>query len=383
MSKSPRGKPTAPPGILQLLPPLFLVLVLAAGLALALSSPGTLAFAPPAGRAGLPWGDRTAAWQKRFAEGLRGRDLALGAWTAVRYALLAEGEPGALVGRDGWLFSSEELAAVDTSGKLLAAAVDRIAAVRDDLDRRGIALVVAVIPTKAMVCAGHLGRRHRLDAALRGRYASILAGLGRAGIAAPDLLTALGEASRDTEVFLRTDTHWSPQGAEAAARALAGPVRAELDRRGVPRSPWITVRGEPRERRGDLLAFLPFGPLAAVLGPRPDVVATAVTEPAQAPDDSGAGLFGELRIPVALVGTSYSAAGAWNFDGALRQALSCDVLKVAEEGKGPFAPMERYLASPALEDPRPEVVLWEIPERYLCTPTPLGIAGTPREAGGG
>jgi alginate O-acetyltransferase complex protein AlgJ len=231
-----------------------------------------------------------------------------------------------------------------------------------------------------MVCAEHLGWQHRLDPALRGRYASILAGLERAGVTAPDLLTVLAEASRHTDVFLRTDTHWSPQGAAAAAQALAGPVRTELDRRGVPRSPWVTVRGEPRERRGDLLAFLPFGPLAAALGPRPDMVVTVSTEPATAPDDSGAGLFGELRIPVALVGTSYSAEGAWNFDGALRHATASDVLKVAEEGKGPFAPMERYLASPALEDPRPDVVVWEIPERYLCTPTPLGIAEAPRAA---
>jgi alginate O-acetyltransferase complex protein AlgJ len=380
-SRARTGTPSSP-AFLRRLPAVILVLVLAAGLALALSSPGTFAFEPPpGGRGTLLRGERAAAWQKRFEEGLRGRSLALGMWTAVRYVLFAEGEPGVLVGRDGWLFSSEELAAVDRSGKLLAAAVDRIAVVRDALDARGIALVVALVPTKAMVCAAHLGSRNRLDPALRGRYALILAGLERAGVTASDLFSVLGKASRHTEVFLRTDTHWSPQGAEAAAGALAGPVRAELDRRGVPRSSWITVRGEPRERRGDLLAFLPFGPLAAVLGPRPDMVATVLTEPAAAPDDSGAGLFGELRIPVALVGTSYSAAGAWNFDGALRQALACDVLKVAEEGRGPFAPMEMYLASPALEDPRPDVVVWEIPERYLCTPTPLGIARVPGAAG--
>lgn len=365
----------SPPSFLRRLPALILVLVLAGGLTLALSSPGTFAFEPPPrGPGSLLRGERAAAWQKRFEEGLRGRSLALGMWTAVRYVLFAEGEPGVLVGRDGWLFSSEELAAVDRSGRLLAAAVDRIVAVRDALDRRGIALVVALVPTKAMVCSVHLGSRHRLDPALRGRYASILAGLEGDGVTAPDLLSALGEAARHTEVFLRTDTHWSPQGAGAAARALAGPVRAELDRRGSPRSSWVTVRGEPQERGGDLLAFLPFGPLAAALGPRPDMIVKISTEPATAPDDSGAALFGELRIPVALVGTSYSAAGAWNFDGALRQALACDVLKVAEEGRGPFAPMESYLASPALDDPRPDVVIWEIPERYLCTPTPLGIA---------
>ena len=79
---------------------------------------------------------------------------------------------------------------------------------------------------------------------------------------------------------------------------------------------------------------------------------------------------------MALVGTSYSAAGEWDFDGALKAALGADVLKVAEEGHGPFVPMQRYIDSPAVDDPRPHVVIWEIPERYLCVPTPLGAAAS-------
>jgi alginate O-acetyltransferase complex protein AlgJ len=89
--------------------------------------------------------------------------------------------------------------------------------------------------------------------------------------------------------------------------------------------------------------------------------------------ESDEGLFDTLEIPVALVGTSYSATGVWNFDGALRDALEGDVLKVAEQGHGPFVPMEKYLSSPSIDDPRPQVVIWEIPERYLGVDVPLGI----------
>ena len=113
---------------------------------------------------------------------------------------------------------------------------------------------------------------------------------------------------------------------------------------------------------GDLLKFVALGPWAR-LGPRPDAVEMVSTEPA---GDVGDDLFEELDIPVTLVGTSYSAGGLWNFEGALKESLEADVLNVAAEGKGPFAPMATYLASPALEDPRPDIVLWEIPVRYLA-----------------
>ena len=53
-----------------------------------------------------------------------------------------------------------------------------------------------------------------------------------------------------------------------------------------------------------------------------------------ASDEDEQGLFGALSIPVALVGTSCSAPGAWNFDGALKEALCADVLSVAALGQG-------------------------------------------------
>jgi alginate O-acetyltransferase complex protein AlgJ len=76
-------------------------------------------------------------------------------------------------------------------------------------------------------------------------------------------------------------------------------------------------------------------------------------------------LFGDEKIPVALVGTSYSANPLWNFAGFLEEALQTDVINAAEEGQGPFETMKTYLASAAFRDNPPELVVWEIPERYL------------------
>ncbi|MGH8464554.1 MAG: alginate O-acetyltransferase AlgX-related protein, partial [Pseudomonas sp.] len=81
--------------------------------------------------------------------------------------------------------------------------------------------------------------------------------------------------------------------------------------------------------------------------------------------DSGDALFADTEIPVALVGTSYSANPHWNFLGALQQALRSDVVNYAEDGHGPLLPMLKYLQSDAFKASAPQVLIWEFPERYL------------------
>jgi alginate O-acetyltransferase complex protein AlgJ len=71
---------------------------------------------------------------------------------------------------------------------------------------------------------------------------------------------------------------------------------------------------------------------------------------------------------VALVGTSYSQDERWGFADALKVALGADVLNVAARGEGPFAPMRAYLEGETVVDVPPELVVWEIPERYLTIP---------------
>jgi alginate O-acetyltransferase complex protein AlgJ len=284
----------------------------------------------------------------------------------LRYGIFREARPEVLIGRDGWLYSAEEFDPPDSLSVPLADAVDRVASARDALSAKGIGLVIALVPTKASVQREHLGR-YVIPPALQARYADALAALRARGIVAPDLLVALRKGAAVADMYLRTDTHWTPQGARLAAVTLAPSVEPLLDARGSPREPFVTEPGASREVPGDLLKFVPLGPWQS-RGPAPDVVRQTTTTTgdrgtgAASPDD----LFGDLDIPVALVGTSYSVNAVSGFEGALKDAIDADVLNVAEEGKGPFAPMEAYLGSAAIDDPRPDVVVWEIPERYLA-----------------
>lgn len=184
-------------------------------------------------------------------------------------------------------------------------------------------------------------------------------------ILAPDLLASLQQEKARDALFLRTDTHWTPYGAERVARHLARTVQCHARLSGEPQR-FITEQAAGKPYLGDLVRFLPLDPLFSGLLPAPDQLQPRRTHSlASGRAGDSAALFADTRIPVVLVGTSYSAAPDWNFLGALRQALGSDILNYAENGQGPLLPMLKYLQTDAFRDSPPQLVIWEFPERYL------------------
>ena len=342
--------------LLQGLPGLALLLVLGACAVLALTNPA--AFSRP-GPGNILNGEGSRAYQKAFEEGLAVRGPALAAWGLARYRLFAEGSRGVLVGRDGWLFTAEEFQT--RAAAALRIDLEAVRKTRDELAARGVRLVIALVPAKARVYPEQLDR-YPLPRELSGRYRELLARLADLGIPAPDLLGSLLEGKKNGQVFLRTDTHWTPYGAEVAAAALAKAVAGLLAEAGSPRARFLTAEGPRQEYRGDLFNFIPLGPWEKRFGPRPDSVLQSVTS---AEDPPATGLFDRIAIPVVLVGSSYSAGALWNLEGALKTALEADVLNVSKQGQGSLAPMRTLLQGSALEDVQADVLVWEIPERYF------------------
>ena len=304
-----------------------------------------------------------AAWQAAYEKALPFRTTAAGLWTLIRYEVFHEARPEVLIGSEGWLYAAEEFDPPDSLSVPLPRAIDLVAAARDALSAKGIDLVVALVPTKASVEERHLGR-YVIPPGLASRFVETLAALRGRGITAPDLLWPLREGAGSRDMYMRTDTHWTPAGARRAAEALTPSIARLLGAHGSLRAQYASQGVGERSVSGDLLKFVPLGPWQR-LGPAPDVVEEVVTAVVDADGAEPDELFSDLVIPVALVGTSYSANAVSGFEGALKDALDADVLNVAEEGKGAFAPMDAYMASPAIDDPRPDVVVWEIPERYL------------------
>ncbi|MBC3413274.1 alginate O-acetyltransferase [Pseudomonas sp. SWRI107] len=285
-------------------------------------------------------------------------------WAALDYKLFNEGRPGVVLGREQWLFTDEEFNPAADAEQQMQDNLALVRGVRDTLQRQGVQLVLAIVPAKARLYAEYIGKETpaSLHDDLFNRFH---AQARQANVLAPDLLAPLEQAKARGQVFLRTDTHWTPLGAEVVAQAVAETVKRQQLLDAEPQT-FITEAGASAPYKGDLTNFLPLDPLFSNLLPSPDNLQQRSTRPADAEGQGGGdALFADTQIPVALVGTSYSANPHWNFLGALQQALHSDVANYAEDGHGPLLPMLKYLQSDAFKNAPPQVVVWEFPERYL------------------
>ncbi|WP_161881958.1 alginate O-acetyltransferase AlgX-related protein [Deinococcus alpinitundrae] len=353
----------AAPKILQWLPAAFLLAVVGVGAVLTLSSKGTRTF--PAGQ-DVVTGQWMASYEKTNLDpGVPWRDASVNLWGGLNYRLFGEARDGAVIGKDGWLFTSEEFQTSKTDPAEVAGKVEYVKQVRDELAKQGAKLVVALIPAKVRVYADELSGA-KAPAVNAGLYENFRQQLTQAGIPTPDLASDLKAAKAQGDLFLHTDTHWTPLGAQVAAQALA-PVVNELDL-DLPTATYGASKKPPVKRSGDLLRYVP---VPEGEGPPPDTVQEAVYTRT---DEGGGGLLGDDSLAVTLVGTSYSAVSknnAWHFDGALSRALNTEVLNAAQEGKGPIVPMREYLLSQDRKDNSPQVMIWEIPERFLRVKYPV------------
>ncbi len=351
---------------------LFLATV-SAGLLLAaagvLGGAGSAPSASTSGGLSLVDGSLTTEFEEIVEERHLLRAPAVSLVAAVRYVLFRDATGPAVVGRDGWLFTLEEFERRPGDDERIARRIDEIGEVAGRLESMGIDLAVALVPSKARVVAGRLPRRWR-SLARHPRLDAAVEELGRRRVTVVDLRDALGGGAGGERLFFARDTHWTPEGARRAAAAVAREARRAGVAPDASASDCVRVAGEPAEVPGDLMSFLPLGRLRAAFGLEAEEAVPARAEPAPGSTGGAGGLFGPVDIPVALVGTSYSRDERWGFAEELKLALDADVLNVASEGEGPFAPMREYLEGETIRDPKPRLVVWEIPERYLTLPVP-------------
>ncbi|RPE71859.1 alginate O-acetyltransferase complex protein AlgJ [Pacificibacter maritimus] len=298
------------------------------------------------------------ALEDAFDKGLIPRKTSIHLWNAFRYAVFSETLPGAVPGKDGWLFTDEEFETGHDYADKTQAQLMRIVEATRQLEGAGATVIIALLPDKARVMSEKLSK-HR-SPQVEARYDMALDYLTEKGIAVDDLRDALQLAKSGGDVFMRTDTHWSPHGAKQVANTIAHRIQTAT----TERTEFITEMTGVERNEGDLVTFVDSGQLSMALGLSPEPYETFVTTQT-ASVDAGLSLFDDTVVPATLIGTSYSAIQNWNFEGFLKEASQTDILNRAEEGRGPFAPMDDYLKQITSGEPVPQIVVWEIPERYL------------------
>jgi alginate O-acetyltransferase complex protein AlgJ len=295
-------------------------------------------------------GARSKALETSLEKAFPLRQAAIDVWGSLEFSLFGNGRKGVLVGGDGWFYSTEEFERPKNFDSEIADKLEYVTQVKTALENAGIKLVVVLVPAKARVYPEHLGRYVR-PKYWDDVYSKFLSDLKARGVIAPNILNAM---KAQNSMFLKTDTHWTPAGARVAAQAVAELVKPLLE---FQPQVFTQKPGKVAPHEGDLLKFIPLASFSTK--PAPEQFETPLVE---GTENAGAGLFGDSKIELALVGTSYSANLKFNFDGALKLELQTDVLNLALEGKGPITPMQEFLKS------RPKnlkLVVWEIPERFL------------------
>ena len=153
----------------------------------------------------------------------------------VHFAVLRDPGNKVLVGRDGWLFykpgvdylaeSREEKPPEDNGPD---AAIAAIVEFRDQLERRGIKLLVVPVPGKAIVYPDRLTHRAaRNNSSLRSPTLDVIDRLHEKGVETVDLFAVFRrfrdstDRQADGSIYLAHDTHWSPCGVRVTAEAIA------------------------------------------------------------------------------------------------------------------------------------------------------------------
>ncbi|MCO7514945.1 alginate O-acetyltransferase [Pseudomonas guariconensis] len=292
------------------------------------------------------------------------RDPSVQLWADAQFHLFGEGTKGVVLGKDGWLYTNQEYRVPNDLEANVATQLEQIAKVEKQLAEHGKHLVLLPLPMKLDIYAEHA--EHAFDPRVTSLYDRFVGELQARQLDVVPLRGAFLGNLAGPGLFLKSDTHWSPQGARLSAYELAR-QRPQLRGDQLYRS----HKAGEKNVKGDLMNYLQFdhARLAPQFGPsRIDLYETLKAD--QDADD----LFAEQDQSLLLVGTSYSKIDDWNFVGFLKEALNRDLLSIAVEARGPFEAMNQFLASDQLANPQIDTVVWEFPLRTLLAHRPGSLS---------
>ncbi|HUS80669.1 MAG TPA: hypothetical protein VM283_05325 [Armatimonadota bacterium] len=290
-------------------------------------------------------------------------------WHWLSLVALRGGNQKAVVARERTLFYRPSLDFTLAPGFMRAPfgeghPVPAIVAFRDSLRRQDVELVLLIAPGKESIYPEWLSRRYQLGDGPPSNQdmQAFLDAMQRAGIPAIYPAEALWRGKLSGPMYLREDTHWTPEGMALAVDELA---RALGEGPAGPGGP--TTRALAVTRHGDLYDMLGLpGYLPAPLPPETVTVQQVV-------DASGRPVEPDAESPVVLLGDSFTnifsvAAMGWGDHAGLGEQLALrlggpvDIIALNDGGVN-TARMNLARRPDALAGKR--VVVWQFAARDL------------------
>ncbi len=278
--------------------------------------------------------------------------------SGIQWNLTGDLGPGARAGCGDWLFLADELETYPDRAKSAGFRASVVQLVNQNLKKRGIKLLVVVVPDKTRIEHAHLCglNRSRLFA---GRIVSWLDAVK--SVATLDLTSTLESVQGDR--YYHTDTHWNEAGANAAAEAVANRL-SELKWLSIKPGSIVVLNQVRSARPGDLVHLAGLDGLPGLLRPKVEMAEVSRIAPVRVASDD---LFGDAGLPtIALMGTSYSRNS--NFVPFLEHHLGEPVANVARDGGDFSGAATAFFASNTFRTDPPRIIVWEIPERVIESP---------------
>ncbi len=268
-----------------------------------------------------------------------------------------------LAGRDGWYFYKPDVQFLIEPWSGQEQVLAAIRAFHDTLAAQGIQLLVVPAPGKPSIYPEKFSARVQPGHGAVSRHSrEMLARLVEAGVDCVDLFTLFEQNSATTSLYLKQDTHWSPEGMRLAAQEVA----ADLQRRG-----WVT-KGAVKymfkpvtiERHGDVLRMARSPQILAAIPPESTTCKQVVRE------DTGQPYEDSADSDVLVLGDSFlriyerDEPHAAGFTAHLAQQLGMPLTTIINDGGASTLVRQELSRKPQLLQNK-KVVVWEFVERDL------------------
>ena len=270
-------------------------------------------------------------------------------------------------GKNDWLFLNDELVVHPNRVPNAESRAKEIIEIEHRLASRGIELLIVLVPDKSRIEPEFLGSQHRATT-FTNRVNDWERTLTHNNIDVLNLSDTLSVAKQGgVSPFLRTDTHWSEQGAEVAAKTVAKKIQL-LKITPSPAQSTQIISEVNEIRPGDLVKLAGIDWLPMRLQPKVEVVRRSnfKSEPMPSKTQSKEmdDLFGDANLPnIVLIGTSFSRTS--EFISYLERQLNTKIGNFAMDGGDFSGSAKGYFNSLAFKDTPPKLIIWEIPERVI------------------
>jgi SGNH hydrolase-like domain, acetyltransferase AlgX len=314
---------------------------------------------------------------------------------ALTAEFLGLGNEQVYLGRNGWLFYEPDVTYLtgpgflspswqrsrlrgteESGGTIQPDPRKAIIEFRDQLQARGIRLIIMPVPVKPMIEPEFLSRAYDQLSPLplqNPSYGSFLESLDRAGIEYVDVSKSLLETKRLTRrpQFLRTDTHWTPNAMEKSVALLAEKIRM-LDP--LKADPGFMLRRSTQtiEGTGDIVSMLKL-PSTSPLYPKETTTIRPVSQ------ENGAPWVSDQHADILVLGDSFFnifslAEMGWGASAGFVEQLSYTLGRpldaILRNDAGAFATREllgQELARGRDRLDGKRLVIWEFAVRELAT----------------